>query len=158
MPHSVRLVQYGWPVAGACAYEYLPATRHHRGKISGRIGLVTRHPANGGGIVLVGIGVVAGGAKIHQMVAVHHIEQVEIPVAEKVGVKGKTQQPEIAPPPDFFADVQQRCGLFYAIVHHPYFAGVFPNVHSAIGVPSEAHHFVPAIQIHLIRKSGRLGF
>ncbi|SRR5258706_2079217 len=110
--------------------------------------------ANGRLKIFVGGGIVAGLARVGQMVMIDHIEQIDIPIVVKIRMQHEAEQTEVAPAADFIADIEERLARLDAIFDDPDPAGPFPNIDATIRGKSESSGFIPSSNECLLDEIG----
>src|SRR5882672_6804473 len=101
----MRLVS-GWETIGdALTNKNFPAGGVHRAEAIRGAGRITGDPVNRRHEILVGGRIVLGRSEFCEVVMIDGVSQVKIAVLAKVGMKGKTEQAEVAPASDLLANV-----------------------------------------------------
>ena len=114
---------------------------HTAESIAGTSG-VASEPANGGLVVFVGGRVVGGGAELGQVMVIHDIEQIDIPVLMKVRMQGQAQQTVVLPRPHLLADVDEGIGLFDVVLDDPDPPAAIPGIPKPEGIESDPYELV----------------
>ena len=142
LARAVRFMQQRHTGFAGFAYKDYPARWINR--IEARAdGRIARDAHDRSREVLIGGRVVTTCSKIHQVVPINRVHQVDAPVAEKIRIKGESQEAMIAPVAHFCAEVDEWAGQAYPVLHDPHFAVFLPYVPSVVRVEREAYRRLP---------------
>jgi hypothetical protein len=143
-PRAVGQIEDGEAGGLRLTQEHQAARRIHRLEAVRRIGRVPRDPGDGGVEVLVGGRVIAGRPVVQQVVPVHDVEEIDVPVVQEVGVQGEAEQAVVSPVPHLLAEIDQGCRMLRPVrVDDPDPAGLFPGIEVPRAVERDAEERHP---------------
>ena len=135
--------------------QHAPRIRVHRAQPARRRRGVARDARQGRRHVVVRVGVVAGAARVLQVVVVHRVEQVDVPVRQEVRVQREAEQAVVAPVSDLVRDVDHGRRALHAVLDDPHAARALPHVHAAVRIERDADRGVPRAADGRFRESDR---